>query len=150
MSLYSEKGRRALSFARPIVREFAKDVSSSEMRKARHKYIQMDKGSNLPASNAYRLYKFFDFYNLSMFRDLLFHVQEVEFNIPKIFDILNQLGMRFCGFYDPDGKIMKSYRHYMPHDPMGRDPQSWDKFETLDPDAFSSLYDFVIQKPLYH
>ena len=39
-----------------------------------------------------------DFYTMSTFRDLLFHVQEHRFTIPKIKDCLAQLGLTFCGF----------------------------------------------------
>ena len=41
---------------------------------------------------------FNDFYSLSEFRDLLFHVQEHRFTIPQIKSCLTNLGLKFCGF----------------------------------------------------
>ena len=45
-------------------------------------------------------------------RDLLFHVQEHRFTIPKIKDCLAQLGLTFCGF-EADKKVQKFKSEYL-------------------------------------
>ena len=45
-----------------------------------------------------RIHNWSDFYSLSEFRDLLFHVKEKCFNLSKIQQILYDLNLKFCGF----------------------------------------------------
>ena len=85
-----------------------------------------------------------DFYSLSELRDLLFHVQEHRFTIPRIKDHLAELGLKFCGFGST--KIVSHFKLTNPHrdDPYNLD--KWHLYEEADPEAFSAMYQFWCQK----
>ena len=87
---------------------------------------------------------FQDFYSLSMFRDLLFHVQEHRFTIPKIKDCLAQLGLIFCGF-EADKIVQKFKSEYLSQNAV-YDLDKWDAFEKENPKEFSGMYNFWCQK----
>ena len=85
---------------------------------------------------------------MSTCRDLLFHVHEADFTIPKIASAIERLGLRFCGFVYPTRTLMKKYGAFAPQDLQGLDLASWDLFEAQNPDTFAGMYDFMVQKPL--
>ena len=87
---------------------------------------------------------FSDFYSMSELRDLLFHVREHRFSLPQIQKTLTDLGLKFCGF--DTLKIIHHFklRHAGPNDPY--DLEKWASYEKLYPKAFSSMYQFWIQK----
>jgi tetratricopeptide (TPR) repeat protein/ubiquinone/menaquinone biosynthesis C-methylase UbiE len=85
-----------------------------------------------------------DFYSLSEFRDLLFHVQEHRFTIPKIKDCLAQLGLTFCGF-EAD-KIIRKFKSKTISKNAVYDLDKWDAFEKENPSEFISMYQFWCQK----
>ena len=85
-----------------------------------------------------------DFYSLSEFRDLLFHVQEHRFTIPKIKDCLAQLGLTFCGF-EADKTVQKFKSEYLSENAV-YDLDQWDAFEKENPSEFIGMYQFWCQK----
>jgi tetratricopeptide (TPR) repeat protein len=85
-----------------------------------------------------------DFYTMSTFRDLLFHVQEHRFTIPKIKDCLAQLGLTFCGF-EAD-KIIKKFKSEYLSENAVYDLDKWDAFEEKNPREFGGMYQFWCQK----
>ncbi|MDB9981397.1 methyltransferase domain-containing protein, partial [Planktomarina temperata] len=85
-----------------------------------------------------------DFYSLSNFRDLLFHVQEHRFTIPQIRDCLSELGLKFCGF--ESDKIVS---HFKQTNTGADDPyelDKWQAYEEANPSAFAGMYQFWCQK----
>ena len=85
-----------------------------------------------------------DFYSLSTFKDLLFHVQEHRFTIPKIKNHLDQLKLKFCGFEGP--KIISHFK--ATNNQVGDiyDLHKWHLFEEANPQIFSGMYQFWCQK----
>ena len=88
--------------------------------------------------------KRFDFYNLSTFRDLLFHVQEHRFTIPKIKDGLNELGLKFCGF-EAD-TIVSQFKKNSNHKDDLYNLDKWHAYEKSNPQIFAGMYQFWCQK----
>ena len=85
-----------------------------------------------------------DFYNLSELKDLLFHVQEHRFTIPKIKDHLDKLGLKFCGF---EKKQMVS--HFTKINKTKDDPYDlykWQAYEKANSQVFAAMYQFWCQK----
>ena len=70
---------------------------------------------------------FHDFYSLSTLRDLLFHVKEHRFTIPQIKDVLDELGLKFCGF--EASKIVSTF--IKTHKNNG-DPYDLDKWQAYE------------------
>ena len=85
-----------------------------------------------------------DFYSLSSFRDLLFHVKEHTFNIPKINDYITRLNLKFCGF---ENRELISYfkdKHIQKEDIYNL--ELWNSFELKNPRIFAGMYQFWCQK----
>jgi SAM-dependent methyltransferase len=141
IALYSALARRELEPARAFARERGYEASGSGLRQFRSDVL------SLPATVPWRaaLLARDDFYNLSMLRDLLFHAREKQFTISKIGDALVELDLVFCGFAT-DREIQQKFRDRFggPADLLSLD--QWEIFEQENPDAFSGMYHFLVQK----
>lgn len=82
-----------------------------------------------------------DYYHLSMYRDLLFHVQEHCFDIAGIKSALETLGLEFIKFGVTDD-TMALFRRRFSADKEGRSLDNWHVFEQENPDAFTHMYHF--------
>ena len=91
-----------------------------------------------------RIRKRFDFYNLSTFRDLLFHVQEHRFTIPKIKGCLSDLGLKFCGF--EGARIVSHFKQTNTETDDAYNLDKWQAYEEANPSTFSEMYQFWCQK----
>jgi len=85
-----------------------------------------------------------DFYSMSTFRDLLFHVQEHRFTIPQIEASLTQLGLVFCGFEHMG--IIQNFKSKNFTENALYDLEKWDTFEKENPSIFAGMYQFWCQK----
>ena len=57
-----------------------------------------------------RVCKSIDFYSLSTCRDLLYHVQEIRFDLTEIELMLEKLHLEFLGFEIPEPSIIKRFK----------------------------------------
>ena len=87
-----------------------------------------------------------DFFSISACRDLLFHVQEQRLTLTRIEAFLRENDLAFLGF-DRDPVTLNAYRMRYPDDRAGIDLSQWQAFENDNPDSFSGMYQFWIQKP---
>jgi tetratricopeptide (TPR) repeat protein/2-polyprenyl-3-methyl-5-hydroxy-6-metoxy-1,4-benzoquinol methylase len=85
-----------------------------------------------------------DFYNLSNFRDMLFHVQEHRFTILQIQDCLSELGLKFCGF--EANKIVSHFKLTNTNTDDPYDLDKWQTYEEGNPRTFAGMYQFWCQK----
>lgn len=136
ISLYSEVGRRAVVAAREMIAARGWKPVPADMRAARTAIIA------LPAEHpAAEVRQSIDFYNLNMCRDLLFHVQEQRFTLPRLRDAIEGLGLRFLGF-DASPLTYTRYRVRFPDDPAMTHLGNWDVFERENPATFGTMYQF--------
>ncbi|MDI1227204.1 MAG: methyltransferase domain-containing protein [bacterium] len=140
IALYSKTARRHLKTAQDAVKKsgFASDAAG--MRQFRRATPQL-----LDRQVAQDIGNRPDSYHLSMYRDLLFHVQEHCFDIPGIKSALDTLGLDFIKFGLPDS-VMAQYLKKFPNDPDGTSLDNWHKFEQENPDAFTHMYHFWCRK----
>ncbi|MBV9420464.1 MAG: methyltransferase domain-containing protein [Alphaproteobacteria bacterium] len=143
MALYSEQGRKDLAPAIDLVRMGKYGSAPAELRRFRADVLALP--ANHPARSIVTTRD--DFYNLSMLRDLIFHVQEHRFDIPMIANAMRTLGLEFCGF----GLAPAERKRF--HDRFGADAdvtslEKWDTLEREHPEIFSAMYHFVARKPL--
>ena len=122
LGLYSEAARRNIVAAREVV----KGLSVIE---ARRRIFELP--ANHPARAVTSLR---DFYSASGARDLVLHVQEHRFTIPRLASAIAELRVEFLGFELPGKKLALSL-------------EQWDAYETANPDTFASMYQFWIRKP---
>ena len=85
-----------------------------------------------------------DFYSTSELRDLIFHVREHRFTIPKIIKALDELKLVFCGFENE--KINKIFKSIYTGDDKLYDLNIWNEFEHDYPETFVEMYQFWCQK----
>ena len=86
-----------------------------------------------------------DFYSTSGCRDLLFHVMEHRFTIPRIKAFLVEQKLSFLGF-NADPEIAEQFQTRFPGDAALTDLDKWQTFEADNPLAFRRMYVFMVRK----
>lgn len=142
VSLYSEAARQAVVQARTLIAQQQWAADPDTMRALRATILQ----GRHPELSPLRQWR--DFYSLSMFRDLVFHVQEHRYTVARIQAELAALGLRFVGMQGLSHACMAAFRQRFPHDPHGTDLNNWAMFEADHPDTFVSMYKLIAQKGL--
>ena len=138
IGLYSDLARKNHVKIRNEIKKLGIGSNDLEMKSFRDFIIKSDKDHHE------RIRKRFDFYNLSTFRDLLFHVQEHRFTIPKIKDGLNELGLKFCGF--ESDRIVSQFKRNSNHKDDLYNLDKWHVYEKSNPQIFEGMYQFWCQK----
>jgi 2-polyprenyl-3-methyl-5-hydroxy-6-metoxy-1,4-benzoquinol methylase len=138
VGLYSEAGRRDVWAARKLIGERGFGSTPDEIRRCRQELLQTPLAS---------LTRFTDFFTLSECRDLLFHVQEARLSIPAIKAFITSNNLKFLGF-EFGMPMLAQYRgHFASSGWAWTDFDRWHAFEIQNPDTFSGMYQFWIQKP---
>ena len=138
IGLYSELARLQIAEARKEIVLQKLGTSESEIKKFRQSLIDSKD------ENHQLLTKSSDFFSLSTFRDLLFHVQEHRFTLPQIIKCLNNLGLKFCGFENKD--VISNFRNFHSKEMDIYDLELWHQFEENNPRSFGGMYVFWCQK----
>ena len=133
MGLYSASARRNL----PGKSVLPVDPTAQAIRQARQQLI----------GRFQDLDQHPDFFTISSCRDLLFHVQEHHIPLAAIGDFLATHDLRLLGF-SIDDAVLAAYRRCFPDDPGATDLDHWQAFEQDNPDIFSGMYQFWLQKAL--
>ena len=137
IGLYSQLARRNIKVIRRKIFDLKIKPTEENIIKFRNDIINTD-------DEIYRNIKFSsDFYALSTLRDLLFHVQEHHFTIPKIKSYIKKLDLKFIGFENPFilREFKKSYHNKLDLYNLNK----WEKFEIQNPRIFASMYQFWCQ-----
>ena len=140
IGLYSEIARKDITNARKLIKK--KGLSSSNIRSLRNEIFTSSDNEIIDIKN---VSLFSDFYSTSMCRDLLFHIQESQFNLIQIDEILNKLGLAFLAFEFPYSNIKDAFRQ---ENPSGSEFSllDWHQFELKNPNTFISMYQFWVIK----
>lgn len=140
IALYSRTARRNLIACHDIIRKNYPGLDLAGMRDFRHNSDKIV-GKKLVAS----LSGFEDYYHLSMYRDMMFHVQERNLNLDEISDMLDKLGLGFVEFSIPQ-PVKTQYAAAFPADAPGGTLAHWAAFEKAAPDTFKACYIFWCRK----
>jgi 2-polyprenyl-3-methyl-5-hydroxy-6-metoxy-1,4-benzoquinol methylase/tetratricopeptide (TPR) repeat protein len=136
IALYSQAARRTIALLRDDICTSGLSGDAQTIRKYRQDIItggDQGKGGFLRQSS--------DFYSLSNFRDLMFHVSEQHMTIPDIAGFLRENDFTFQGFQLPID-INEGY----PHCDAVNDLEHWHAFEEQNPDTFKGMYVFWCRK----
>lgn len=137
VGLYSETARRAIVAAQAEVRDMGMPPTPAGIRAARAHL------GGLPQDHpAFGCTVLRDFYYLSGCRDMLFHVQEHRFTVPRIAAALDELGLTFLAF-ETEGPVRHLYRTLFG---SRTSLACWEKLEQLYPQTFLGMYQFWCQK----
>lgn len=142
IALYSERGRAGVTEARALVDAHDLTATPEDIRTARSLVRA------LPETSPARVFtESADFYSLAGCRDMLFHMHEERFTLPRIAAMLMRLNLRFLGFELPDPRILERYRSRFPSDPHARDLGNWDRLEAEHPTLFAAMFQFWCRAP---
>ena len=133
VGLYSEHARQLLTTARTVAEAAGRDGSPEGIRAFRRDVVdgvEAELGELLRSP---------DFYTVSSCRDLVFHVHERRFTIPRVGDALAAAGLRLLGF-EAGRETRARYRRAFPGDPRLRSLESLAEFERAHPGAFAGMY----------
>jgi SAM-dependent methyltransferase/Tfp pilus assembly protein PilF len=133
IGLYSRLARRNVNSARARIRELGLQPTAADMRLLRERILS---GAE-PALQ--EVVQSLDFYGLSTVRDLLFHVQEHQFDLPELGILLAGVGLEVLGFQVAPG-VARRYRARHPDDPRMASLTNWHAFEKEHPNTFSGMY----------
>lgn len=140
ISLYSALARRHIINAHKIIADHNFGNSADEMRRFRREAPALLAPEDLAGIMRAR-----DYFIMPQCRDLLFHVMEHQFDIPRIARLLEKFSCEFLEFVLPDD-VLARYRASFPEDPQATDIRQWATFETTHPDTFAAMYRFVARK----
>lgn len=137
IALYSRLARGAVREARALIRDAGLPATPAGIRAFRRAVLARD-GSD--AMRAWLTHSY-DFYSLSQCRDLVFHVQERDFTLPEIAEILRALGLSVLHVGVRSPVHVSAYRTRFPDDPTATRLENWAVFEALEPALFAGMYD---------
>ena len=140
IGLYSRRARHAVNLARELIAQRGYGDTAAGVRACRQEIMGLPDDSPLKAVT-----RFGDFYTISNCRDLLFHVQEHQFEIQDIKAFLAGNGLTFIGF-QADPAVQQLYQTRFPHDPAMIDLDCWSALEADNPLIFTNMYQFWVQK----
>ena len=143
IALYSEIARQSIVEARKQIAKKEYTSSPDDIRQYREEIINMDINTDSESS---KIIGSRDFYSLSEFRDLLFHVQEHRFTLPQIEEALSNLGLNFLGFEHKQSWVRSKFIERYPETDALTSLPLWHQFELENPDIFSGMYRFWVQK----
>jgi hypothetical protein len=137
LGLYSELGRRDIVELRSLIARKGFVPSLAGIRACR-RFVRGYPGDRFRSL----VDEAVDFYSTSMVRDLLFHVMEHRFTLPRIADLLAENGLRLLGFTFSDPAPKDLYRKTHPADPDMLDLGNWAALESIQPWIFRGMYQF--------
>ena len=138
IGLYSELARKHIAKIRKEIKSLKIIPNNLGIKTFREIIINSDKDHHK------KIIEMSDFYSLSELRDLIFHVQEHHFTIPKLSNILDKLNLNFCGF--DNQRIIKLYKKDNPKQEDLYNLKKWTTYEEKYPNTFLGMYQFWCQK----
>lgn len=132
VALYSKIARLPVAAARARLGGLIDEpVTDDLIREARRRLIV----APVPSVSDSR-----DFFSTAGVHDLLFHVHEDCFDVPRIARAIDRLGLKLLRFGLPAPEDVASYRATAPHDPLQRDVTAWHAYEMRNPSTFAAMY----------
>ena len=139
LGLYSEYARKHIVETRELLKDRKFKNNLKDIRNFRE-IIKNDK-KNIPLQ---KLNFNYDFHTTSSLRDLVFHVQEHRFTLPKISKLIQKYNLEFLGF--ANSSLKKDYSNYYKDDKNFTSLMNWNEFEIKHPDIFKGMYQFWLRK----
>ncbi len=133
IDLYSQIARQDVTRQREMIAQLKMESTADNIRRYRQALMTRE-----PDTTVVRSY---DFYTLSMCRDLLFHCQEHQFTWPQIQESCDQLGLEFIGL-NAKQSVYNIYKNAFPDDKECRDLDNWHQLELHYPRTFGGMYSF--------
>jgi len=134
--LYSRRARAHINAARELVRARGLPPTPESIRSLRQEVLRAPPDSPLRG-----LLRSRDFFSTSECRDLLFHVQEHQFDLPQVVAMLEAAGLEVLGVSKSmERAALLAYRGLFPEDRARTDPLRWHAVEERHPSVFANMY----------
>ncbi|MGJ3494184.1 bifunctional 3-demethylubiquinone-9 3-methyltransferase/ 2-octaprenyl-6-hydroxy phenol methylase [Piscirickettsia salmonis] len=140
IGLYSSIARSAINRFR---QEYQNETDNYDIKKLYEIRLSMLNHKN---SFYKKFLKWSDFYSASAFRDLVAHVQEEQFTLLKIKEMLIKLNLEFMGFHISKDLRSKFLTGFDNDESKLFDLDCWSEFETNNEDSFYGMYQFWCKK----
>ena len=138
IGLYSRLAREHIKRIQNKIKKQKIELNNTNIIKLREEILFSNKDDEQLIKNSP------DFYSLSNFRDLLFHVQEHRFNINEIKNFLKEMNLKFCGFENQE--LINLFKcEYINKEDL-YDLNNWNNLETKNPRIFAGMYQFWCNK----
>ena len=142
LALYSQTARQAINVARERVREMGLQADTEAIRAFRGRLVTRQE------PGLEQFVTLTDFFDLDSFRDLVFHVQEHQYDIPEIAAMLRRHGLEFLGFTQLRATDTRAFAQRFPTPGAERDLDCWAEYEHATPTCFLGMYDFWCRRSL--
>jgi hypothetical protein len=142
VALYSEIARQPLIAAQEEIKRRGLEPTTENIRSFRTLLLSGTVEVELEDFAAAR-----EFYSLSSFRDLLFHVKEHRFTVSQIREAVAALDLKFISFDLSNAYVPQGFFGHARQDGNMIDFATCERLEQLNPRAFHSMYRFWCQKP---
>ncbi len=141
VGLYSVAARQAIAVnaARAFVSEHGCRPTADGIRACRQELLRHE-------SFRTEFDAIYDFFSMSECRDLLFHVMEHQFTIPRIKAFITEQRLTFLGF-NIDKAIRDKFQRQFPGPDALVDLDRWERFEAANPRTFYQTYLFYVRSP---
>jgi tetratricopeptide (TPR) repeat protein/2-polyprenyl-3-methyl-5-hydroxy-6-metoxy-1,4-benzoquinol methylase len=142
LGLYSDLARQPVVRLRAAIAEIGAIPRSREgIRELRKALIDAD------SEDLRMLRRTRDFYTTSTVRDLLLHVQEHRYSLPRLANLIERARLEFLGFMLADPQHKLRYARRFPEDAGCIDLCNWHRVEIDHPHTFTGMYQFWCRKP---
>jgi len=135
VALYSRRSRRHIIEARERFADLRIEPTPAAIRDFRRLVMTDDRYGDFRG-----LLDSPDFYGLSACRDLVFHVQEHQFDLLEVAAMIDDLDLELIGLQHPGPGPIRMYRSTFPEDPAMTDLRNWDELEVANPKMFAGMY----------
>ncbi len=132
LHVYSSRARRSILEAIELRKQCDALPTAQGIKEFRQKILALPK-----TASAKGVLAFTDFFSVSGARDLLFHVQEHNYSIRSLLNLVEQANLRIVNFVASE-KAMARYRAAGNEDPL--DMQAWATLEDVHPSLFGAMY----------
>ena len=138
IGLYSEKARKNIADIRMHIIKSKIETHKKSIINFRNEILSDEKSywNNIKYSP--------DFYSLSGVRDLLFHVKEHRYDIPKLNKIMKKLNLKFVGFEDKF--VVEKFKKIFNNPNDLYELKKWESFENKNQRIFAGMYQFWCQQ----
>ena len=136
VALYSEKARAGILAAQEFARCLHLSATADGIRSCRRAIVGLPDGHPARMVTAYG-----DFYTRQGCRDMLMHVQEHRFTLPRVKGCLDQLGLRFLRL-ESKPAARKRLMELFPNSESDDGLEAWHRFEQTYPETFIGMYVF--------
>lgn len=143
LALYSRIARQSVYDVREFIQKEGFEPTAEGIRACREKILETKFSSETP----FPIYQWRDFKSLSECRDLMFHEQEICYDLNEVEALLNAAGLQFeVMLVSPS--VQDKFAESFPIAEDAKDLKCWANYEEANPTAFSAMYQFRARKKI--